>query len=38
MKLLLKNCDILATENGQYRWLKNAYLGIDGDTIDYIGE
>ena len=38
MKLLLKNCDILATENGTFRWLKNAFLGIDGDTIDYIGE
>lgn len=38
MKLLLKNCDILATENGQFRCLKNAFLGIDGDTIDYIGE
>lgn len=38
MKLLLKNCDILATENGGFRALKNAWLGIDGDTIDYIGE
>ena len=38
MKLLLKNCDILATVNGEFQWLKNAYLGIDNDTIDYIGE
>lgn len=38
MKLLLKNCDILATENGAFRWLQNAYCGIDGDTIDYLGE
>ena len=38
MKLLLKNCDILATENGQFRYFKNAFLGIDGDTIDYIGQ
>ena len=38
MKLLLKNCDILAADSGDYRWLKNAYLGIDGSVIDYIGE
>ena len=38
MKLLLKNCDIIATENGSFRCLKNAFLGIDNDTIDYIGE
>ena len=37
MKLLLKNCDILATENGEFRWLKQAFLGVDGETIDYIG-
>ncbi len=38
MKLLFKHCDILATENGVFRWLKNGFLGIDGDTIDYLGE
>ena len=38
MKLLLKNCDILAADGDGYRWLKNAYLGIDGSVIDYIGE
>ena len=39
MKLLLKNCDILASDGvGGYSWIKNGYLGIDGDTIDYIGE
>ena len=38
MKLLLKNCDILAADGGGYRWLKSAYLGIDGSVIDYIGE
>ena len=38
MKLLLKNRDILAADGGGYRWLKNAYLGIDGSVIDYIGE
>ena len=37
MKLLLKNCDILAAEGAGFRCLENAYLGIDGDTIDYIG-
>ncbi len=37
MKVLLKNCDILTTENGVFRCLHNAYLGIDNDTIDYIG-
>lgn len=38
MKLLLKHCDILAAggEDG-FRCLKNAYLGIDGSVIDYIG-
>lgn len=38
MKLLLKNCYILAGENDGYKVLKNAFLGINGDTIDYIGE
>ena len=39
MKLLLKNCDILAADGiGGYRWIKNGFLGINGDTIDYIGE
>ena len=38
MKLLLKNCDILAADGGGYRWLKDAYLGIDGSVIDYIGQ
>ena len=37
MKLLLKNCAILAAEGTGFRCLENAYLGIDGDTIDYIG-
>ena len=38
MKLLLKNCDILTLENGIWRTLKNAYLGIDGDTICWLSE
>lgn len=37
MKLLLKHCDILASEGEGFRCLENAYLGVDGDTIDYIG-
>lgn len=37
MKRLLKGADILAGENGSYVCLKNGYLGIDGDTIDYLG-
>jgi len=37
MKLLLKHCGILATEGTGFRCLENAYLGVDGDTIDYIG-
>lgn len=35
MKYLLKNAEILAGET--FTPLKNAYLGIDGDTICYIG-
>ena len=38
MKLLFKNCDILATESGDFHWIKNGYLGIDGAFINYIGE
>ena len=37
MKLLLKHCDILAGQGAGFRCLENAWLGIDGDTIDYIG-
>lgn len=38
MKRLLKNCDILTYENGAWRTLKNAYLGIDGTTICWLSE
>jgi len=39
LKLLLKNCDILASDGADgYRWIKNGYLGIDGDTIDYLAD
>ena len=37
MKLLLKHCDVLASEGAGFRCLENAYLGVDGDTIDYVG-
>ena len=37
MKLLLKNCDIMAAQGTGFRCLESAWLGIDGDTIDYIG-
>ncbi|MFA6934037.1 MAG: amidohydrolase [Sphaerochaetaceae bacterium] len=35
--LLLKNADIIATYEGSFTCLRNSYLGIEGDTIDYIG-
>ena len=38
MKQLLKNCGILAEDTGGFRYMKDGYLGIDGETIDYIGE
>ena len=38
MKLLLKHCGILAWEQGAFRYLREGYLGIDGDIIDYVGE
>ena len=37
MKLLLKHCDILVSQGTGFRCLENAYLGVDGDSIDYIG-
>ncbi|MCI9609732.1 MAG: amidohydrolase [Oscillibacter sp.] len=37
MKLLLKHCDILVSQETGLRCLEKAYLGIDGDTIDYMG-
>lgn len=36
--MLLKHCDILAADGDGYRWLKNAYLGIEGSVIDYLGQ
>ena len=37
MKLLLKRCAILASENGGYRYIPEGFLGVDGGVIDYIG-
>ena len=37
MKRLLKGGDILMWENDTFSCLKNGYLGIDGDRIDYLG-
>ncbi len=37
MKRLLAHGDILVWENGAFTCLKNGYLGVDGDRIDYIG-
>ena len=36
MKLLLSHADILTIENGQWKPLRDAWLGIDGDTICYL--
>ena len=38
MRLLLKNADILAWQDKRYKTIRGGFLGIDGDTIDYIGE
>lgn len=37
MKKIFKNCDILLRDNGEYRVLENAFLGVDGDVFSYIG-
>jgi len=37
MKLLFCNCDILASDGAGFRVIRNGYLGVGGDTIDYIG-
>lgn len=38
MKLLLKHADILVLENREWKTLRDAYLGVDGDTICYLSE
>ncbi len=37
MSILFKHVDILSTNDGQFEYLKCAYLGVDGKVIDYIG-
>ncbi len=38
MRRLLKNCSILTENITGFHILKNAYLGIDNDIIDYVGQ
>ncbi len=37
MSILFTNAKIVATKNGEFEILKDAFLGVDGSTIDYIG-
>ena len=37
MSILFTNAKVVATKNGEFEILKDAYLGVDGDKIDYIG-
>lgn len=37
MKLLLKHAGILAWRDERFDYIPEGYLGIDGDTIDYVG-
>ncbi len=37
MSTLFKNAKILAFDGGNYKVLDNAYLGVEGEYIDYIG-
>lgn len=37
MSVLFKNAKIIATESGEFKVLNNAYLGVSGQFIDYIG-
>ena len=38
MSILFKNAKILATENGAFKVLDGAYLGVSGSKVDYIGK
>ena len=38
MSILLSHADILTTVDGRFETLKDAYLGIEGNTIVYIGK
>ena len=37
MSILFKNAKIIATESGRFKVLDNAYLGVEGKSINYIG-
>lgn len=37
MRRLFANCGILAWREERFECIENGYLGVDGDTIDYIG-
>ena len=37
MSILFKNAAVLTRNDGNYEVLKDAYLGVDGKVIDYIG-
>ena len=37
MSILFKNTTVLTKKDGKYEAIKNAYLGVEGKTIDYIG-
>ena len=37
MRLLLKNAGILAWKDEKYDYIPEGFLGVDGDTIDYVG-
>ncbi len=37
MRKLLSNCAILASGDEGFEFIEKGFLGIDGDTIDYIG-
>ncbi len=37
MSLLFRNAAILSTRDGKFEVLEDAYLGVEGDRIDYIG-
>ncbi|MDO4356957.1 MAG: amidohydrolase [Clostridia bacterium] len=38
MRRLFTNCDILAWRDDQFHTIRNGFLGVDGDTICYVGE
>lgn len=38
MKTLFKNCDIITTENGDFKVIKDGYLAVDGAFISYVGK